>query len=48
LAPFLDPVTGQLSAVVAAPVGGGLGTVAAIVALAPLGPNLAAQLGRCS
>jgi len=45
VAPFLDPVTGQLSAVVAAPVGGGLGTVAAIVALAPLGPNLAATLG---
>lgn len=45
VAPFLDPVTGQISAVVGAPVGGGLGTVAAIVALAPLGPNLAATLG---
>ena len=45
VAPFRDPATGQLSAVVAAPVGGGLGTVAAIVALTPLGPNLAASLG---
>jgi len=44
-APFLDPTTGQISAVVAAPVPGGLGTVAAIVALAPLGPNLAAAAG---
>jgi PAS domain S-box-containing protein len=44
-APFLDPVTHDLSAVVAAPVGEGLGTVVAIVALAPLGPSLAATLG---
>lgn len=44
-APFLDPVTGHISAVVASPVAGGLGTVAAIVALAPLGPSLAATLG---
>jgi PAS domain S-box-containing protein len=44
-APFLDPVSGQISAVLASPVGAGLGTVAAIVALAPLGPSLAATLG---
>ncbi|HAC44600.1 MAG TPA: hypothetical protein DCF65_00895 [Chloroflexi bacterium] len=44
-APFLDPVTGQISAVVASPVGAGLGAVAAIVTLAPLGPSLAASLG---
>jgi PAS domain S-box-containing protein len=44
-APYLDPVTGQISAIVAAPVAGGLGTVAAIVALAPVGPNLASTLG---
>jgi PAS domain S-box-containing protein len=44
-APFVDPVTGQISAVIAAPVAGGIGTVAAIVALAPVGPNLAATLG---
>jgi PAS domain S-box-containing protein len=44
-APFLDPVSGQISAVVASPVGAGLGTVAAIVTLAPLGPSLAASLG---
>jgi len=45
VAPFLDPATGELSAVVAAPVAGGAGLVAAIVALAPVGPNLAATLG---
>jgi PAS domain S-box-containing protein len=44
-APFVDPVTGQISAVIAAPIAGGFGTVAAIVALAPVGPNLAATLG---
>ncbi len=44
-APFLDPVTGQISAVIAAPVDGGAGAVVAIVALAPVGPNLAATLG---
>jgi PAS domain S-box-containing protein len=38
-------VSGEISAVVASPVGAGLGTVAAIVALAPLGPSLAATLG---
>ena len=43
--PFLDPVTGQVSAVVGAPVGDGLGTVLAIVELTPVGPNLAASLG---
>ncbi|MHB8588311.1 MAG: ATP-binding protein [Candidatus Dormibacteraceae bacterium] len=45
VAPFLDPVTNQVSAVVAAPVAGADGTVAAIVELAPVGPNLAATLG---
>ena len=44
-APYLDPFTGQMSAVVASPVAGGLGTVVAVVDLAPLGPNLAATLG---
>jgi PAS domain S-box-containing protein len=44
-APFLDPMTNKVSAVIAAPVAGGSGTVAAIVELAPLGPNLAATLG---
>ncbi|HEX9098081.1 MAG TPA: ATP-binding protein [Candidatus Dormibacteraeota bacterium] len=44
-APVLDPVTGQISAVVASPIGAGLGTVAAIVTLAPLGANLAGSLG---
>jgi len=44
-APFLDPATGEISAVVAAPVAGGAGLVAAIVALGPVGPNLAATLG---
>ncbi len=45
VAPFLDPVSGEISAIVASPVGAGLGTVAAIVTLAPLGPSLAATLG---
>jgi PAS domain S-box-containing protein len=45
VAPFLDPTTDQISLVVAAPVAGGAGSVAAIVELAPLGPNLAASLG---
>jgi PAS domain S-box-containing protein len=44
-APFLDPATGEISAVVAAPVAGGAAVVAAIVEFAPLGPNLAATLG---
>jgi PAS domain S-box-containing protein len=42
--PFLDPVTGVISEVVASPVPGGLGTVAAIVALGPLGTGLDAAL----
>ena len=42
--PFIDPVTGKFSAVVASPVAGGLGTVAAIVALAPLATGLASAL----
>jgi PAS domain S-box-containing protein len=45
VAPFLDPSTGQVSLVVATPVAGALGAVAAIVELAPLGPNLARSLG---
>jgi PAS domain S-box-containing protein len=45
VAPFLDPTSDQISLVVAAPVAGGAGSVAAIVELAPLGPNLAASLG---
>ncbi len=44
-APYADPVTGAVSAVVAAPVGGGAGTVIAIVELAPVGPSLATSLG---
>src|SRR4029077_5443077 len=44
-APYEDPATGQISAVVAAPVAGGAGAVAAIVELAPVGPNLVAALG---
>jgi PAS domain S-box-containing protein len=43
--PFLDPTTGQISLVISTPVAGGAGSVAAIVELAPLGPNLAASLG---
>jgi PAS domain S-box-containing protein len=45
IAPFLDPTTGQISMVISAPVAPGLGSVAAIVELAPLGPNLATSLG---
>ncbi len=45
VAPYTDPATGEISAVVASPVAGGAGVVAAIVALAPVGPNLAATLG---
>jgi len=44
-APYLDPVTGLISAVVAAPVAGGAGAVIAIVELGPVGPNLATTLG---
>src|ERR1700704_6929333 len=43
--PFLDPVTGQISAVVAVPVTGGVGAVAAILALGSLGPHFATTLG---
>jgi PAS domain S-box-containing protein len=42
--PFLDPATGKASAVVASPVAGGIGTVAAIIFLAPLGAGLASTL----
>ena len=44
-APYADPVTGQISAVIASPVAGAVGTVAAILELAPVGPNLATALG---
>ena len=44
-APYQDPLTGQMSAVVASPVGVGLGAVIAIVALAPVGDNLATSMG---
>ena len=44
-APYLDPVTGQISAVVASPISGGVGAVVAIVELSPVGPNLATSLG---
>jgi PAS domain S-box-containing protein len=44
-APYLDPVTGQVSVVVASPISGGLGAVVAIVELSQVGPNLAASLG---
>jgi len=44
-APYLDPVTGEQSTVVASPVGAGLGAVVAVIELAPVGPNLAASLG---
>jgi PAS domain S-box-containing protein len=43
-APYLDPATGQVSAVVASPIHG-IGTILGIVALAPIGPNLAVSLG---
>jgi PAS domain S-box-containing protein len=45
LAPFVDPVTNDVSVVVAAPVPARLGAVVAFVALEPLGPSLAATLG---
>jgi PAS domain S-box-containing protein len=44
-APYLDPVTGQVSVVVASPISGGLGAVVAIVELSQVGPNLAASFG---
>ena len=44
-APYLDPFTGQMSAVVASPIGAGLGAVIAVVALSPVGVNLGASLG---
>jgi PAS domain S-box-containing protein len=43
-APYLDPTTGQLSAVVASPIRG-IGTVLGMIALAPVGPNLSSTLG---
>jgi PAS domain S-box-containing protein len=45
IAPFLDPATGRMSAVVATPVAGGGGTVAAIMDLAAVGSNLGSALG---
>jgi PAS domain S-box-containing protein len=45
IAPFLDPTTGLMSAVVASPVAGGGGTVAAIMDLAQVGSNLGSALG---
>ena len=42
---FTDPITQQLSAVVAAPVGSELGAVVGIVALSPVGPNLLTTFG---
>jgi PAS domain S-box-containing protein len=45
IAPFLDPTTGLMSAVVAGPVAGGGGTVAAIMDLAQVGSNLGSALG---
>ena len=44
-APFLDPATGRMSAVVAAPVAGADGVAAAIMDLAQVGSNLGAALG---
>ena len=44
-APYLDPLTRQLSAVVTSPIAGAGGAVVAIVALVPAGPNLSAALG---
>jgi PAS domain S-box-containing protein len=44
IAPYLDPVTGKFSAVVASPIRG-IGAVAGIVNLAAVGPNLASTLG---
>jgi PAS domain S-box-containing protein len=45
IAPFLDPTTGLMSAVVVSPVAGGGGTVAAIMDLAQVGSNLGSALG---
>src|SRR5229473_7338548 len=45
IAPFLDPATGRMSAVVATPMAGGDGTVAAIMDLAQVGSNLGSALG---
>src|ERR1700694_5910176 len=45
VAPSLAPVTGQISAVVASPIRGGIGVLVAIVELAPVGPGLASSLG---
>jgi PAS domain S-box-containing protein len=45
MAPFLDPATDQISVVVASPIAGGIGALVTILALAPVGPNLAAILG---
>ena len=42
--PFLDPVTGKMSAVVASPVGAQQGAVAAIFPLAGIGTGLASNL----
>jgi PAS domain S-box-containing protein len=44
-APFLDPATGRMSAVVAGPVAGADGTAAAIMDLAQVGYNLGSALG---
>jgi len=43
-APYLDPVTGRISAVVASPLRG-IGTILGVVDLAAVGPNLASTLG---
>ena len=45
LAPFVDPTTGLMSAVVAGPTAGGGGIVAAIMDLAQVGSNLGSALG---
>jgi PAS domain S-box-containing protein len=42
---FNDPITHQVSAVVAAPIGSGMGAVVGIVGLSVLGPNLSATFG---
>lgn len=44
VAPFLDPATGRMSVVVATPMAGGGGTVAAIMDLAQVGSNLGSAL----
>jgi PAS domain S-box-containing protein len=43
--PFIDPVSGKASLVVATPVAGGVGVVAAIIFLGPLGAGLASTYG---